>query len=133
MNTSMKQETRRSSPSTTTVCVQHERLVLELLPFKDAAKESDPDKNKTAEAARHAIRSRSIKFLVFHPNKTTWTAEDHHVRFIGTMIQDNMLCGLWSDSDWKGRELEMCRAVFEVLCFLKATCLAAEEPPCYSQ
>ncbi|KAG6000256.1 hypothetical protein E4U21_005634 [Claviceps maximensis] len=145
----------------TTLSAQHERLILELLPFKDAAKfkewlgsdfvqgswaefwrdfltklptrSPEPDKDKTAEAARHAIRSCSVKFLVYHPNKLSWTVEDHHVRFIVTVIQDNMLHGLWSDSDWKKRGLEVCKAVFEVLCFLKATCLAMENPPSYSQ
>ncbi|KAG8425909.1 hypothetical protein J3459_008602 [Metarhizium acridum] len=142
---------------------QHERLILELLPFKDAPRfkewlNSDlvqgswaefwrdlvaktrtsypePDNNKTAEAAKNAINGRSVKFLVYHPDKTNWTADDHHVRFIVTVIQDNMLKNLWSDSDWKKRAIEVCKAVFEVLCYLKASCYSIEAggPPSYSQ
>jgi hypothetical protein len=149
-------------PPMPTLAAQHERLILELLPFKDATKfkewlNSDfvqgswaefwrdfvtkgrtnypePDKTKAAEAAKNAINSRSIKFLVYHPDKTNWTLEDHHVRFIVTVIQDNMLKNLWSDSDWKKRALEVCKAVFEVLCYLKASCYAVEAggPPSYS-
>ncbi|OAQ72049.1 hypothetical protein VFPPC_12694 [Pochonia chlamydosporia 170] len=142
---------------------QHERLILELLPFKDPAKfkewlnsdlvqgswaefwrdcvakirgtHPEPDKTKTAEAAKSAINGRSVKFLVYHPDKMNWTTDDHHVRFIVTVIQDNMLKNLWSDSDWKKRALEVCKAVFEVLCYLKASCYAVEVsgPPSYSQ
>ncbi|KAK8925511.1 hypothetical protein H634G_07679 [Metarhizium anisopliae BRIP 53293] len=150
-------------PPTPMLNAQHERLILELLPFKDAARfkewlNSDlvqgswaefwrdfvarartpypePDKHKTAEAAKNAINGRSVKFLVYHPDKTNWTVDDHHVRFIVTVIQDNMLKSLWSDSDWKKRAIEVCKAVFEVLCYLKASCHSVEAggPPSYSQ
>ncbi|TWU71186.1 hypothetical protein ED733_001555 [Metarhizium rileyi] len=162
------------SPSRTTVSnppslpmlnAQHERLILELLPFKDAAKFKEwlngelvqgswaefwrdlvtkarascpePDKSRTAEAAKNAINGRSVKFLVYHPDKTNWTVEDHHVRFIVTVIQDNMLKSMWSDSDWKKRAVEVCKAVFEVLCYLKASRYAVDAeaggPPSYSR
>lgn len=142
--------------------VQHERLILELLPFKDSAKfhewiqgdmvrgswaefhrdflvkfpsdHVEPDKNKTADAVKSAISSRSHKFLAYHPDKKNWTREDHHIRFIVTTIQDNMLTGLWSESDWKKRNVEIARAVYEVLFFLKASYFAADQqPPGYTQ
>ncbi|KHN94009.1 uncharacterized protein MAM_08138 [Metarhizium album ARSEF 1941] len=144
---------------------QHERLILELLPFKDAARFKEwlnsalvqgswaefwrdlvtqqktrhmgpePDKTKTAEAAKNAVSGRILKFLAYHPDKTNWTADDHHVRFIVTVVQDNMLNGLWSDADWKKRATEVCRAVYEVLCYLKASYYSVEmgRPPSYSQ
>lgn len=142
--------------------IQHERLILELLPFRDSTKfhewlyggtvkgswtefhrsfltrvpagHSEPDKAKTAQAVKDAINSRSQKFLVYHPDKTNWSPEDHHVRFIVTVIQDNMLFSLWSESEWKKRNVEIAKAVYEVLAFLKASYYAADQnPPGYSQ
>ncbi|SPQ25217.1 3b8bad45-5dfc-499e-a157-fa039836b43d [Thermothielavioides terrestris] len=127
---------------------QHERLLLELLPFKDArqfhewlnsvyvlgswhefvrdylAREPlavELDKSKTAQKAKDALNSRKPEYLMYHPDKTAWTAEDHHVRFIVTVISDNMLKGLWSESDWKKRSIEIAKAVYEVLAFMRAT------------
>lgn len=142
--------------------IQHERLILELLPFKDSGKfhewlrggmvkgswtefhqdflimvpgdHTEPDKNKTAQAVKDAINSKSPKFLTYHPDKTNWTNEDHYVRFITTIILDNMLTGLWSDSDWKKRNIDIAKAVYEVLFFLKASYLMADQhPPLYTQ
>ncbi|KAK5998577.1 hypothetical protein PT974_00958 [Cladobotryum mycophilum] len=150
------------------LAAQHERLILELLPFKDSPKfqewlhgalvrgswaefhrdylatktpapgapqpgpETEPDKSKTAQAAKDAINSRSQKFLVYHPDKTGWAPEDHYVRFIVTVVQDNMLRYLWSESDWKKRAVEITKAVYEVLCYLRATYVFAEpSPPSY--
>lgn len=142
---------------------QHERLILELLPFKDSAKfhewihgdmvrgswaefhrdfltkvpldHIEPDKNKTADAVKNAISNRSTKFLAYHPDKRNWTRDDHHIRFIVTVIQDNMLTGLWSESEWKKkRNDEIAKAVYEVLFFLKASYYAADQqPPGYTQ
>lgn len=141
---------------------QHERLILELLPFKDSVKfhewlrggmvrgswgefhrdfltkvpadHSEPDKNKTAQTVKDAVLGRSPKFLAYHPDKTGWTRDDHHVRFIVTVIQDNMLTGLWTESDWKKRTIEISKAVYEVLFFLKASYYAADQnPPGYTQ
>ncbi|PNY27036.1 Uncharacterized protein TCAP_03028 [Tolypocladium capitatum] len=149
------------SASTALLSSQHERLILELLPFTDSAKfqewlnsgwvrgswleldadflakvrnAPEPDKARTAQASKDAINSRSQKFLVYHPDKTNWSVEDHHVRFIVTVIQDNMLKGLWSESEWKKKGIDIAKAVFEVLCFLKSSCYTIDpQPPRYSQ
>ncbi|KAK0645693.1 hypothetical protein B0T16DRAFT_428755 [Cercophora newfieldiana] len=127
---------------------QHERLILELLPFKDAEQfhgwlnsiyvrgswyefsrdflarnplAPEPDKTKIAQQAKDAMNSRNYKYLMYHPDKETWTSDDHHVRFLVTVISDNILKGLWSESDWKKRNIEIARACYEVLSFLRAT------------
>ena len=79
------------------------------------------DKTKTAQRAKDVLNSRKPEFLMYHPSKDAWTPEDHHARFIVTVISDNMLKGLWSESDWKKRGLEIAKAVYEVLVFLRAT------------
>ncbi len=81
------------------------------------------DKTKTAQRAKELINARKPEFLMYHPNKEGWTAEDHHIRFIVTVVTDNVLKGLWSESDWKKRGLEIAKAVYEVLAFLRATTL----------
>ncbi|EGX92643.1 hypothetical protein CCM_04016 [Cordyceps militaris CM01] len=140
---------------------QRERLILELLPFKDAAKfhewlrggpvqgawrefqhdllthvpadRPDPDKAKTAQATKDAINTRSQKFLFYHPDKSDWSPEDHYVRFMTIVILDSLLANLWSDSDWRKRNLDICKAVYEVLFFLKAShYINHQDPPGYS-
>ncbi len=93
----------------------------------------EPDKAKVAQLAKDAINSRNAKYLMYHPEKDGWTSEDHHVRFIATVVCDNLLHkGLWSDSDWKKKNLEITKAVYEVLSFLRATSLGTEtNPPRY--
>lgn len=137
---------------------QHERLVLELLPFKDARKFQEwlqggfvrgswhefcrdflahspvvvePDKNKTATLAKDAINGRNAKYMMYHPDKAGWTVEDHYTRFIVTIVQDNKLQALWSDSDWKKRDVDITKAVYEVLSFLRATSFVPQNPPGY--
>lgn len=151
-----------ASASTSLLSAQHERLILELLPFKDATKFHEwlqsvfvrgawiefwqaflskaptslpePDKTKIAQSAKDAINSRSQKFMLYHPDKTDWTIEDHHVRFMVTMIQDNMLRNLWSESEWKKKAIDIAKAAYEVLSFLKSTFYMSEQdPPGYSQ
>lgn len=135
---------------------QHVRLILELLPFKDAEQFHDwlggayvrgswqeflrdfltrnplapePSKATTAQLVRDAINSRNPKYLMYHPEKDTWTSEDHHVRFIVTVISDNLLHkGLWSESDWKKKNIDIAKAVYEVLSFLRATSQSADPP-----
>ncbi|WYZ46327.1 hypothetical protein EsH8_IX_000552 [Colletotrichum jinshuiense] len=161
-------------PAPPRVSSQHERLLLELLPFNDSAKfhewldgnfvrgswiefytdylskaasaagggraggaglsaVPEPDKTRTAQAARNAINSRTPKFLVYHPDKAGWTAEDHHVRFIVTLVADNMLQNLWHESEWKKKGLDVAKAAYEVLIFLKATAVYVDpNPPGYS-
>ncbi|GKT62012.1 hypothetical protein CT0861_07937 [Colletotrichum tofieldiae] len=154
-------------PSTSRVASQHERLLLELLPFKDAAKfhewldshfvrgswdefyadylsgtllagagpnpVPEPDKTRTAQTAREALNARKPKFLVYHPDKTGWAAEDHYVRFIVTLVADNGLQNLWSESEWKKKGLDIAKAAYEVLVFLKTTMPHADpDPPSYS-
>ncbi|TQN73010.1 hypothetical protein CSHISOI_02499 [Colletotrichum shisoi] len=158
--------------TTPRVASQHERLLLELLPFKDAVEfhawlssslvrgpwdefyadylsralagagfssssssssVPEPDKTRTAQAARDAINARKPRFLVYHPDKTGWTAEDHHVRFIVTLVADNRLHNLWYESQWKKSGLDIAKAAYEVLVFLKtATVYADPDPPSYS-
>ncbi|KAF9870351.1 hypothetical protein CkaCkLH20_12198 [Colletotrichum karsti] len=160
-------------PSSARVSSQHERLLLELLPFKEASKFHEwldspfvrgpwnefhadfllrcgaasgggpsgggggagipePDKARTAQAAREALNSKKPKFLVYHPDKTGWTAEDHYVRFIITLVADNLLQNLWYESEWKKRGLDIAKAAYEVLIFLKATLYVDPSPPSYS-
>lgn len=150
------------SGATSHFSIQHERLILELLPFKDSAKfhewlrgdmvrgswtefyrdfltkvpsdHVEPDKNKTADAAKSAISGKNVKYMAYHPEKVNWSREDHHVRFIVTVVQDNMLTGLWSESDWKKRSTDITRAIYEVLFFLKASYYTSEQaPPGYTQ
>ncbi|KAK4157333.1 hypothetical protein C8A00DRAFT_11798 [Chaetomidium leptoderma] len=138
---------------------QHERLILELLPFKDRRQfqewlnsiyvrgswneflrdflvqnplAPELDKAKTAQKAKDAINSRKPEYLMYHPDKGGWTAEDHHVRFIATIVSDNMLKGLWSESDWKKKNIDIAKAVYEVLTFLRATAFSPDSyPPRY--
>jgi hypothetical protein len=69
---------------------------------------------------------------MYHPDKSSWTPEDHHVRFIVTVVSDNLLKGMWSESDWKKKSTEIAKAVYEVLAFLRATSFASDPlPPRY--
>ncbi|CAK7198798.1 hypothetical protein SEUCBS139899_001463 [Sporothrix eucalyptigena] len=143
---------------------QHERLILELLPFKDASQfrewlaflegdweeycrdyldqqywtalydeagnaleipdkapgDPEPDKATTAQRAKDAINNQSVIFLTYHPDKTTWTAEDHAVRFVATAIADSLLRKIWGERDWRKRPLEIAKAVYEVLSYRRA-------------
>ncbi|KZL80278.1 hypothetical protein CI238_10598 [Colletotrichum incanum] len=154
-------------PSPSRVASQHERLLLELLPFKDVAKfhewldgrfvrgswdefyadylsgallagagpssVPEPDKTRTAQTAREALNARKPKFLVYHPDKTGWAAEDHYVRFIVTLVADNGLQNLWHESEWKKKGLDIAKAAYEVLIFLKTVMPYADpNPPTYS-
>lgn len=141
---------------------QHERLILELLPFKNGAQFQDwlrspvvqgawaefrgaflkrdgddgpePDKETVAKMARDMINAKSPRFLTYHPDKSTWATEDHYIRFIAIVIQDNLLTGLWSESEWKKKSTDIAKAVYEVLFFLKATAFMEQQsPPSYTQ
>ncbi|KAH6855762.1 hypothetical protein B0I37DRAFT_350906 [Chaetomium sp. MPI-CAGE-AT-0009] len=144
----MGQQPPPSANGTVQLASQHERLILELLPFQDIRQFHDwlngvyvrgswsefvrdfhhanplapePDKRETVQKARDAISSRGAQYLMHNPDKEAWSAEDHHVRFLVAVISDNMLDGLWSEKEWKKGSLAICGAVFEVLAFLKAT------------
>jgi hypothetical protein len=140
---------------------QHERLILELLPFNDSAtfhewlqSESvkgsfneftrdllqnsqgqnfpDPNKEQTAKAAEKAIQKKDPRFLLYHPDKSGWTPEDHHVRFIVTVALDNVLTNTWSFKS--GGPNSTAKAVYEVLAYLKASLVVNDQhPPGYSQ
>lgn len=140
---------------------QHERLILELLPFNDSASfhdwlqsetvrgsfneftrdllqhtrqqhVPDPHKEQTAKAAKDAIDNKAARFLLYHPDKSGWTEEDHHVRFIVTVVMDNVLTKTLSLR--KEGTLQVVKSVYEVLCYLKASLVVAEQnPPGYSQ
>ncbi|KAK1988917.1 hypothetical protein LZ30DRAFT_577158 [Colletotrichum cereale] len=146
---------------------QHERLLMELLPFGDAATfrgwldgpfvrgswdefcadylsrallsagspsaVPEPDKTRTARAAREALDARKPKFLVYRPDKAGWAAEDHYVRFVVTLVADNGMRNLWCESEWKRKGLDIAKAAYEVLVFLKATMAYLDpNPPSYS-
>ncbi|EAQ87290.1 hypothetical protein CHGG_03909 [Chaetomium globosum CBS 148.51] len=150
----MGQQPPPSASGTVRLASQHERLLLELLPFQDIRQFHDwlngvyvrgswnefvrdfhaahplapePDKTAAVQKARDAIHARGAQYLMHNPDKDAWTAEDHHVRFLVAVVSDNMLNGLWSDRDWKKNGLAVCGAVFEVLVFLKATATASED------
>ncbi|KAK4034568.1 hypothetical protein C8A01DRAFT_18651 [Parachaetomium inaequale] len=140
---------------------QHERLLVELLPVKDASQfhewlngeyvrgswdeflrdfllanpgGPDPDKASTAQKARDALNSRGAMCMMHNPFKQSWSAEDHHVRFIAAVVSDNMVGGLRFEKDWKKSSLAIAGAVFEVLVYLKATAVPGApdaNPPRY--
>lgn len=93
----------------------------------------EPDKSKLAQLSKDAVNSRNPKYLVYHPDKTGWTSEDHHVRFMATVISDNLLKGLWGESEWKKKSIEIAKAMYEVLSYLRATVPASLDanPPVY--
>ncbi|KAG6244590.1 hypothetical protein E4U23_006120 [Claviceps purpurea] len=152
---SSTQNSSPTPPLMDKLSVQNGRLVSELFPFKklDKLKEwlkvdcmqgawaefmrdcvtkspnesvADPDKVKITDAARTAIElSGNIKYLMYHPDKTAWTVDDHHVRFIVVVVRDNLVRQLWSQGgssqgSWWQEKLEICKAVYELLCYLKA-------------
>ncbi|KAG6136253.1 hypothetical protein E4U47_003393 [Claviceps purpurea] len=81
---------------------------------------SESDKDRVVEAARKAINSCDSPYLVFQPNKTGWKVHDHCVRFVVTVIRDQMLRGLlWRV--WSRRWLEICNVMFELLVELTST------------
>jgi hypothetical protein len=85
-----------------------------------------------AQKTRDAVNSRNAKYLIFHPDKEGWTSDDHHIRFMATVISDNLLKGLWSESEWKKKGLDIAKAIYEVLSFLRATRAPADpNPPQY--
>jgi hypothetical protein len=89
----------------------------------------EPDKAKVSTAAKDAINKKTAKYMVYHPEKDVWTPEDHAIRFIVTIVSDNMLNGLWSDSDWKKRNVEITKAVYEVMSYLRASEFGSQGPP----
>ncbi|KAL1899071.1 hypothetical protein Sste5346_002993 [Sporothrix stenoceras] len=155
---------RPNSPGSLRLSAQHERLILELLPFKDASQfrewlaflegdweeycrdymdpqyftalydesgnaleipgkapsDPEPDKATTAQRAKDAINNQSVIFLTYHPEKTTWTPEDHAVRFVATAIADSLLRKVWGERDWRKRPLDIAKAVYEVLSYKRA-------------
>ncbi|KAG6150561.1 hypothetical protein E4U37_005996 [Claviceps purpurea] len=156
------QNSSRAPPPMDKVLVQNGRLVSELFPFKklDLLKEwlkvdcmqgawaefmrdcvtklpnesvTDPDKGTITEAARSAIDLLGKnKYLIYHPDKTAWTLDDHHVRFIVVVVRDNLVRqlwsqGSWSHGSWSQKKLEICGAVYELLCYLKTACFTVED------
>ena len=92
----------------------------------------EPDKAKTAQLAKDAFNSRNPKYLIYHPEKDGWTSEDHHIRFMVTVIADNIIKKMWSESEWKKSSLDISKAVYEVLSFLRATTFNPNpNPPSY--
>ncbi|KAH8836719.1 hypothetical protein MCOR27_001437 [Pyricularia oryzae] len=132
---------------------QHERLVMELLPFGTVEQfhlwlESAPvlgswlefrancrhvdldevDKTRAAQMTRDALNSKSARYLVYHPDKEGWTVEDHIVRFMATIMKDALLQGVWDEGELENKTLDIAKAVYEVLCFFKAVDEQPTEP-----
>jgi len=80
----------------------------------------EADKEKMAQKTKEAVNNRNAKYLIFHPDKDGWTSDDHHIRFMATVISDNLLKGLWSESEWKKKGLDIAKAIYEVLSYLRA-------------
>lgn len=149
-------------PGRSQLTIQHERLILELLPFANAnefkewlqsvyvlgawrefcrdfppgkATAREPDKTMTAQLALNAIKyHKDAKFLLHHPDKSGWSKMDHYVRFIVIVIQDNLLRGMWSKDELGGGNLGVPKAMYEVLVYLRATQVARDmKPPRYSE
>ena len=130
---------------------QHQRLLLELLPFQDRAAfeawigsdavagawrefahdyhpsaediDDGPEQNKAgiAQAACRALQIHDPRYMLHHPRKEGWAPEDHYIRFIVAVICDSMLHGVWSESEGRSRGLEIAKSVFEVLSYLRVT------------
>lgn len=154
------------NPPSASFIPQHERLVLELLPLKNppAFREwingplvqgswheflrdflsrnptaPEAEKDRVAEQAKEAISSKLVKYLAYHPVKTDWTAEDHHTRFIVTVVGDNLLKGgIWAGMDWNSaggaKRLLTTKAAYEVLSYLRTMAAVSQEgnPPSYN-
>ncbi|KAK3307502.1 uncharacterized protein B0T15DRAFT_180590 [Chaetomium strumarium] len=67
------------------------------------------------------MRHAQPQYLMYHPDKGSWSVEDHYVRFIVTAVRDNMLNRLWIDDDMQTRGLEIARAGFDILVYLRTT------------
>ncbi|KAK0701799.1 hypothetical protein B0T26DRAFT_659576 [Lasiosphaeria miniovina] len=125
---------------------QHQRLVLEQLPFKTLRSFHDwldsvyvrgsweefltdflvhnpmapePDKARVASLAIAAVSSRNPRYTLYHPKKKSWAVEDHHIRFIVTVIMDNRR--LWDDAMLAEQGEPIARAVYEVLSYYRAS------------
>ncbi|ORY65349.1 uncharacterized protein BCR38DRAFT_457535 [Pseudomassariella vexata] len=101
-----------SAPSDIRLSTQHERLILKLLPFKDA------------RAFPESCRS-----TLFHPDKTDRDGQEDHMRFIMSIVGDNMLKNLWHNLEWGKRGLEITKAAYEVLSFLRASQMERDQNP----
>ncbi|OIW32198.1 hypothetical protein CONLIGDRAFT_565759, partial [Coniochaeta ligniaria NRRL 30616] len=128
---------------------QHQRLLIELLPFKDSkqfhewldgpyvsgawnefrneflegpcpVQLEDPDKTKICQAVKTVLLSRDPKYRVYRPDKTGWTAQDHAIRFIVSVVWDNFFGGLWSVQDFNKQPGHYLNVVYEILSFLRA-------------
>jgi len=84
-----------------------------------------------AQLTKEAINSKNPKYLVYHPEKADWTLDDHYIRFMTTLVSDNMLKGLWPDSEWRrrGADVDIAKAAYEVLSFLRAAAIKADAGP----
>jgi hypothetical protein len=93
-----------------------------------------PSKSKTAVKARDVLeweycplmpedqmRHPQPQYLLYHPDKASWSVEDHCIRFIVTVVRDNMLNRLWIGDDLQIRGLEIAKAVFDILVFLRTS------------
>jgi hypothetical protein len=87
--------------------------------YKHNASDPEPDKTRTARCACNALNHKTPRFLIHHPSKEDWTPEDHHVRFIVTVIHDSILQGVWSEANWAAKGIHIAEAVFEVLSYLR--------------
>lgn len=137
---------------------QHLRLLLDHLPFINDGVQFDswlrrapvsvawaeftaaiprpspnPDFSTVSPKARAALSvgasPPAASFRMLHPDKSNWSAEDHHVRFIVGVINDSVLEKPNERKGWVEKPHGMVRAVYEVLVYLKATAGVEEEHP----
>jgi hypothetical protein len=128
---------------------QLQRLLIEMLPFRDAQQfhewlagpyvsgawdefrkeylngtgpepPEEPDKAATCQVVRTVLHSSDPKYRLMRPDKTGWTAQDHTVRFMVSVVWDNFFSGLWSVRDYRVRPDHYVNVVYEVLGFLRA-------------
>ena len=70
----------------------------------------------------------SSKFLKLNPDKSDWSAADHHVRFVVAIISDCSVDARHRMEEWVRRYPASVRGIYEVLVFLKATSGLEEKP-----
>lgn len=67
------------------------------------------------------------KFLMLNPDKSGWSAMDHHVRFVVGITHDCAFEYLWGRKECVKKYSKIARGIYEVLVYLKATAGVEEE------
>lgn len=83
----------------------------------------DPDLGVVTRISRAALDEDTLphaRFRMLHPDKSNWSALDHHVRFIIAVISDSLLEKHWDRMEWEKHPVRVVQAVYEVLVYMKA-------------